>query len=201
MDELRMYDVVVKQKPVGKVSIQISQTPDGRIVSTTNTAVDAEFFLIKYHYEYHGREIWLSDRLMRLDSRANDDGKQLAVSVAVDSNGSRIDVKGKPARSGPIFAMTSNYWRLPDARLTAGNFSIIDSDTGAVFTVRIQRVGSDSVDVDGKRIACEHYRVSGDTAAELWFDHENRLVRQQTVEQGYATELRLVRIRNNVSAD
>ena len=97
--------------------------------------------------------------------------------------------------------MTSNYWRLPDDQLAAGKFSIIDSDTGTLFTVRLQRVGPDSIIIAGRKIACEHYRVSGDTAAELWFDGRRRLVRQQTVEQGYVTELRLARVRDNAARE
>jgi hypothetical protein len=200
VEEVREYEVLVKQSPAGKVSTTIAQAQDGTTVAVTDTTVDAKFFLIKYHYEYHGKESWRGERLVRLESHTNDDGKKLAVLVAVDASGSRIDVQGKPVRSGPILAMTSNYWRLPDFRLATGNFAIIDSDTGTLFNVRIQRLGVDSVVVGGRNIACDHYRISGDTAAELWFDGGRRLVRQQTVEQGYPTELRLVRITANAAA-
>jgi hypothetical protein len=196
-DEVREYEVLVKQKPVGRISTWVTEAQDGTTVAVIDTAVEAEFFLIKYRYEFHGKETWQGDRLVRLESHTNDNGKLLAVSAAVDSNGSRIDVKSKPVRSGPVLAMTSNYWRLPNAELAAGKLSIIDSDTGAILNVRFQRVGPDSLVIDGRRTACEHYRVSGDTAAELWFDGQRRLIRQQTVEQGYPTELRLARIRGN----
>jgi hypothetical protein len=193
--EVREYDVVVKDKPVGKLTTRIAHAQDGTTVTTTDTAVEAEFVLIKYRYEFHGTETWQGDRLVGLNSRTNDDGKLLAVSAAVDLRGSRIDVKDKPHRSGPVLAMTSSYWRLPDARFAAGKFSIIDSDTGNLFTVRLERVGPDSVVIEGRKVACEHYRVSGDTAADIWFD-QGRLVRQQTVEMGYTTELRLARVRD-----
>jgi hypothetical protein len=44
------------------------------------------------------------------------------------------------------------------------------------------------------RLSCIHYRLRGDLMADLWFDGQRRLVRQQMVEHGYATELRLVRL-------
>ncbi|HEX3999447.1 MAG TPA: DUF6134 family protein [Pirellulales bacterium] len=193
--ELREYDVLVKQSPVGKVSIRTAEHPDGTVVATTDTTVNARFFLVTYHYEYHGTEVWQNERLVRLDSRADDDGKKLAVTAITDARASRTDLPGGPPRSGPSLVMTSNYWRLPDQRLTAGDFAIIDSDTGTLFTVKIQRLGTDTIAVDGQNIACEHFRVSGDTSAELWFDGKRRLIRQQTVEQGHLTEVRLVRIR------
>lgn len=193
-EEVRTYEVLVKEKPAGSVVTRTASAQDGITVAITDTTVETSFLLIKYRYEYHGKETWRGDRLLRLDSRTNDNGKILAVSAAVDANGSRIEVKGKPAQSGPALAMTTNYWRLLDLQVPAEVFSIIDSDTGTLFRVRLQRVGPDEVVIGGQRIACEHYRLSGETAAELWFDGNGRLVRQQTIEQGYPTELRLVRI-------
>ena len=193
-EELREYDVSIKQSPVGKVSIRTAEYRDGTIVAVTDTLVNARFFLVTYHYEYHGKETWQNQRLARLDSHADDDGKKLAVTAVTDSTRSRLDVLGNPPRSGPALVMTSNYWRLPDLRLATGKFSIVDSDTGTLFNVRLQRVGAETIPVDGQNVACEHYRVSGDTSAELWFDGNRRLVRQQTVEQGHLTEVRLVRV-------
>jgi Family of unknown function (DUF6134) len=193
-EEVRTYEVLVKGKPAGSVVTRTASAQDGITVAITDTTVETSFLLIKYRYEYHGKETWRGDRLLRLDSRTNDNGKALAVSAAVDANGSRIEVKGKPAQSGPALAMTTNYWRLPGLQVPAEGFSIIDSDTGTLFRVRLQRVGPDEVVIGGQKIACEHYRLSGETAAELWFDGNGRLVRQQTIEQGYPTELRLVRI-------
>ena len=112
-EEIREYDVLIKQSPAGKVSTRITQAQDGTTVAVTDTAVDAKSFLMKYHYEYHGQETWRGDRLTHLDSHTNDDGKKLAVAAAVDSSGAQIDILGKPRRSGPVLVMTTNYWRLP----------------------------------------------------------------------------------------
>jgi hypothetical protein len=199
-DEIRQYDVFVKNKPVGNVSIRISQAPDGTTTECTDTSVEAKFLFVTYRYEFHGKEIWQSDRLVQIDGRTNDNGTPLQVQAAVDSQRSRIEVQGKEPRSGPPLAMTENYWRLPSAAATAGNFSVIEPDTGIVRTTRLQYIGADSVTVEGRPIACNHYRLTGEAAAELWFDGQGRLVLQQTVEQGYATEQRLVRIRPGAEA-
>ena len=193
-EEVRHYKVLVKQKSTGNVTIRVTDYPDGTTICDTVTAVQAEFLLIKYRYDYHGQETWRNDRFLSLESRTNDDGKAISVSASTDARGSRISLKNRAAGQGPPLAMTSNYWRLPDARLTNDRFSIIDSDTGSLFTVRLARVGRETIAVAGRAVACDHYRVSGDTAADVWFDARDRLVRQQTVEQGYPTELRLVHV-------
>ncbi len=193
-DELLEYEVIVKQKSMGKVLIRNHTMQDGATISITDTNVEAEFLLMKHRYEYHGQETWRGNRLVRLDSRTNDNGKQLAVSAIVDSDRSVVNVQGKQRQAGPAFVMTTNYWRLPDLKLAVGKFSIIDSDTGTTFNVQLTDIGSETVVLGNQKVACEHYRISGDTAAELWFDRQGRLIRQLTVEQGFQTELRLARI-------
>ncbi len=42
---------------------------------------------------------------------------------------------------------------------------------------------------------CQRYRLSGDMAAELWYDESERLVREDTVEEGHRTVIELARIR------
>jgi hypothetical protein len=199
-DERLEYDVIVRQQSIGKVSIHVQASKDGSTVSVTDTHVEAQYLLITHRYDYHGQETWRGNRLVGLESRTNDNGTQLAVTATVDSSGSTVNIKGKPPNHGPAFLMTSNFWRLPDLKLAAGKFAIIDSDTGTTFNVQLAAVGSETVVLDNRKIPCQHYRISGDTAAELWYDGQGRLVRQQTVEQGFQTELRLARLSSNATA-
>ena len=45
-----------------------------------------------------------------------------------------------------------------------------------------------------QQVTCSRYRLSGDLEADLWFDGQNRIVRQKTIEDGYPTEVRLTRV-------
>ncbi|HEX4149008.1 MAG TPA: DUF6134 family protein, partial [Pirellulales bacterium] len=137
-------------------------------------------------------ETWQQDRLLAVDNRAVDGGKNLSLRAQVLPQGSTVEVKDAPARAAPIVMMSTNYWRLPPS--TAGKFSILESDNGKIYAVDLQRVGPDEIVVENQKLPCTRYRLSGDAEADLWFDARNRLVRQQTVEQGHATELRLTRL-------
>ncbi len=195
-EETREYDVFVKGKPSGKTAIRITQTDKAATTVSTEASIQFNFLFVRYRYEFHGQEVWRDGGLVRVDNRANDDGKPLTARAVVDAHGSTIEAQGKPAQRGPVLAMTTNYWRLPDAQTAAGEFSIMEGDTGVVKKVRLHRIGPEKIVVGEHQVACTHYRVSGGFAAELWFDEQDRLVRQQTVEEGYLTELRLTQIRN-----
>jgi hypothetical protein len=43
-------------------------------------------------------------------------------------------------------------------------------------------------------IPCTEYRLSGDVDVHVWLDAQGRVVRQQSVEDGHHTELRLTKI-------
>ena len=191
-EETREFEVLVRDKPVGHSRVRISDLDDGTTIAATDLDVAMNVIVYTYRYEFHGRETWQQDRLLTIDNRATDGGKSLALRAQVLPQGSTIEIKDTPARPGPALMMSTNYWRLPPA--TAGKFSILESDNGKIYAVELQRVGPDEVVVGSQKILCTRYRLSGDAAADLWFDTRNRLVRQQTVEQGHATELRLTRL-------
>ena len=84
-DEIRQYDVIVKNKPVGNISIRISQSADGTTTTCTDTSIEATFLFVKYRYEFHGNEKWQGDRLVQMDSRTDDNGTSSSVQAVVDS--------------------------------------------------------------------------------------------------------------------
>jgi hypothetical protein len=196
-DEVREYEVLIKGKAAGKTFIHISDNDDGTTVAATDTNVKIESWLFTYKHEYHGREVWRGDQMLRADGHAIDDGKKLAVHATVSERGSVIEWPGKKQQPAPKLAMTTNYWRLPDMPPGTNNLSFMDSDTGGIETGWLKRVGPEQITVGGQPMACTHYRVVGTAKAELWFDRRARLMRQQSVEDGYPTELRLTRIHDN----
>ena len=196
-DEVREYDVFVKGKTAGKTFVRISDIDDGTTIAATDANIKVESWLYTYRYEYHGREVWRGNHMVDANSHAVDDGKKLAAHATVNEHGSVIELPGKNPQAAPNLAMTTNYWRLPDVPPGTNNLAIMDSDSGAILTGSFKRVGSEQINVNGRPIACIHFRVAGTAKAELWFDDRSRLVRQQTVEDGYPTELLLTRIRGN----
>jgi hypothetical protein len=191
-EEVREFEILVKDKPAGTSTVRISNAADGTTRVVTDVNVKLNYLVYVYRYEFHGDEIWQGSNLLSADNRATDDGKEFAARLVAGSGGSSIEANGRVQR-GPAIAMTTNYWRPPKAGRRA-KINLMNADRGTVHAVTMDVVGPERLVADREVVECTHYRLRGDIEAELWFDQSNRIVRQKSVEDGYPTELRLTRI-------
>jgi hypothetical protein len=192
-EEVREYEVLVKGKPAGNVTTKIADTEDGATTVVTNAVVALSYVVYTYRYEFHGREAWQGNRLMSVDNRGIDDGIKFSARASCDLRGSVVEVPGKAQQAGPTLAMTTNYWHAPLS--TAGSvIQLMDADKGTIHGAHIDGITPEVVEAAGRKIHCTHYRMRGEMPADLWFDSQQRLVRQQTIEDGYPIESRLTRL-------
>ena len=186
-EEVREFDILVKDKPVGASMMRISDADDGTTRVATEVNVKLNYLVYVYRYEFHGQETWRGGRLVSADNRAMDDGKRFSARVSIDAGGAAIKANGRAQRVAAV-EMTTNYWHVPDMAKGA-KFSLMNADRGSVHAVTIQPVGVDKVVVDRQEIECTHYRIRGEIEADVWFDRQGRAVRQKSIEDGYPTEL------------
>jgi Family of unknown function (DUF6134) len=146
-----------------------------------------------YNYDFHGVDTWIGDRLVSFQSHGADGGKKFAVDGAVGPSGSQMTVNQKKSQ-GPAFLFTCNYWRLPPGLPKNQPLPTVDASTGATQNVRVADAAPADVTVGDTVVRAAGFRLTGDVDATLWVDAQGRIVRQQSVEQGYATELRLIKI-------
>jgi hypothetical protein len=193
--EYRDFRVYVDGKPAGTYSMTISRQDDGSFIMSAQADVAVTYLRI-YHYTYtfRGTETWKDGLLQRLDSSSNDDGKRFTVNATADGNRLRIIANNRETAVRPE-AWTTTYWRLPDQRYRNQPLTLVDADTGRAFNVALQYLGLNNVNVAGQVRSCSHYHVSGGFKADVWFDDQERLVRVDTVDDGHAEILELIRIR------
>jgi hypothetical protein len=194
--EARDYQISVDGKRGGESHFRIARRDDGSTVVTCQADVSVRYALglYTYRYTYRGTEVWKDSRLVRLTSTANDDGKQYAVRAERDGNGIRVTVNGEEA-TARADVWTTSYWQLPPTPFRNNNVPLLDADTAKRMAGRLDYVGTSRVRVGGQVVDCAHYRLTGDVRAELYYDGQERLVRQETQEQGHPTVIELLRIR------
>lgn len=190
--ETREFSIRVDGKPAGDYRLTI-RDEDGSITMSAQADVRFRYFLYNYTYHYRGSEIWKDGKLQRLDSNTKDDKKQFEVAAWTDGQLLHIKSNGQERTTRPD-VWTSTYWRLPEARFRNQPVPLIDVDTGKDLRASLHYVGMNSVQVNGQALNCTHYRVTGAVQVELWYDSYDRLVRQESIEEGHRTLLELVRI-------
>ena len=93
--------------------------------------------------------------------------------------------------------MTTAYWRLPPADLLTKPLMIVDVDSGTTRAVQVKTMEKTSISITGQSRECQHVKIDGPSPADLWFDDQQRLVRQKSVESGHQLELRIKQIQLN----
>jgi YD repeat-containing protein len=194
--EIRDFTLWVDGKRGGEYHMTINRADDGSVSMTGQADVRLSFaFGLKvYTYTYRGTEVWKDNRLVRLDSSSDDDGKRFTVSAVPVNNGVRVTANGQEHMSRTDLWLTT-YWHLPDPKQRNGALPLLDADTGKDINATLQYAGEGQLNLAGQARKVTRYRLTGGVQIELWYDDQERLVREDWVEDGRRCTLELARIR------
>ena len=195
--ERRDFSLRVDNKPAGDYQMVITAQGDGTTVVTCQARVEVKKLvgIYKYTYSYRGTETWQGHRLIRLESSTNDDGTRFTVNAVADGNWLRVKVNDQERLSRPD-VWTTSYWRLPEARFRNGAVPLLDADTAQPIDGQMRLVGTEALSIGGQTQNCAHYHVSGKRIeVDVWYDAQERMVRQESVEQGHRTVFELTGLR------
>jgi hypothetical protein len=191
--EVRDFVTSIDGKRAGSYRMTITPGDDGTITMTGAADISLRVVLVRYNYTYRGTEVWKGGRLQELRSRANENGKPSDVVVVPDANGLRVWVNGQEGRA-PADSWVTTYWQLPNAEARKRPQTLVDADTGRVLNATLQYVGASQIAVAGQVQDCAHYRLAGGVQVDLWYDGNDRLVRQEWVEDNHKAVLELARV-------
>jgi len=195
----RQYRVAVDGTDRGRMLMKISVAADGSESMESDTEVIANYLVYKYQYTSRGIETWKAGRLQKIEGKANYNGKVYEMKGAAQDDKLRLQVnKQERVVRGDVWP--TSYWKLPADARKRKELDLIDADKGHDIAARMQFVANEALMVDGKRVACDHYRLSGavkhqgtQVQVDLWYDAEQRMVRQESIESGHKTTIMLQR--------
>jgi len=189
--ETRVFTVRVDGKKAGEYRLAIQPQADGSVTVSAQSDVRVSVLGVAvYTYRYTGREVWKGGRLQHLESSGQEKGKAFAVCADADGQALRVRANGQERRARPD-VWTTSCWRLPEARFRNGDVPLLGCDNGAETQGRLQYVGSEQLQVAGQAQTCSHYRVMKDVPHDLWYDAQERLVRDEWVSGGHRTVVEL----------
>jgi Family of unknown function (DUF6134) len=191
--ETRIFTIKIDGRPAGDYQMTIERPDDHTLMIDARANVFLSYFLVKYRYTYHGTEVWKSGRLVYLNSKTNDDGKQFEVLARADGESLRVRGSGAEQVIRPD-VWTTTYWSLPAVQFGTQAVALLDCDTGRALRGTMQYVGTQQLALPGDVQNCPHYRVSGGVQVDLWYDAQQRLVREVALDDGHRVLLELARI-------
>lgn len=193
-NETRTFAITIDNRPAGTYSLTVRRPDERTFLVDSRADVAISRFFIKYRYTFQGTEVWRDNRLVRLTSKTNDDGKQFDVLAQADGETLRVEVNGQVRTSTRPDVWTTTYWNAPDPKFCHPGAALLDCDTGKDLHGTVQYIGTQQLTVAGQTQNCPHYRVTGDVQVDVWYDAQQRLVREVSLDDGHRIVLELIRI-------
>jgi hypothetical protein len=191
--ETRLFTVRIDGKPAGSYQMAIRHPDEHTFTVAGQANVFASYFLVKYRYTYQGTEVWTDGRLTRLESKTHDDGKQFEVLAQAEGGALRVRVNGNEYTTKAA-VWTTTYWHAPDPKSVNQPVELLDCDTGKTLRGTLQYLGTQQLTLAGEAQNCAYYRARGDVHVDVWYDGQQRLVREISVEDGHRIVIELARI-------
>jgi hypothetical protein len=193
--EVRKFNVSVDGKPSGSYTMQITKNDDGSVGISCDAHVKVKVaFVTAYHYDYTSTELWKDGRVVSLKSTCDDDGKKYQVSATAGDKGLSVKVNGQEKLvRGDVFLTSACC--LPDAKRRDGAIPLMEADDGKEIDGKIQQISSGPMTVAGESVNATRYRLNSLVAHDIWYDGNDRMVRQEWTEDGHKTVLELVSVK------
>ena len=164
------FDVFLDDKPIGYHKFEVDDR-GSRTVLQTEAAFDVKFlFVTAFSYQHQNTEIWSDGCLDAISATTNNNGERLTVSG--EEAEQQFEVSGKQgeiALDGCVRSFA--YWN-PDI-LQADR--LLNSQTGEYEPVNITLDGEEVINVGGRELVADRYRVSvrrGDIY--LWYTQQDK---------------------------
>jgi hypothetical protein len=173
------FRVLLDEREIGRHSYQLRPDDDG-VELRSEARFDVRLlFVSAYRYRHEAVERWQDGCLRGLESQTVTNGKRIAVSAR--EIGGRLSVERPGAtdtHAGCIFSFA--YW---DPRILDAT-ALLNSQTGELVPVRVDRLGTESMTVQGRSLPTTRHRITGTgLQIDLWYA-DSRWVALEALTEG-----------------
>jgi hypothetical protein len=183
------FDVYLDQSKIGQHTFSLK---DNRLTSKAKFSVKV-LFIQAYQYDHLAEEQWQGDCLQGLVAHTVENKAASHVEGQLSANNFVVD-DGKSRQTLPACSMTFAYWNpqiLTQSRL-------LNPQNAEWLDTRVSKLGTDSIEVKGKKIEAYRYRIDGMLAGkpklniELWYTADKDWVGlRSTTPEGYIIQYKL----------
>jgi hypothetical protein len=132
--------------------------------------------------------------LIQVSNEADYNGDRYVIQGSATDQTLNYEVNGE-SKKAPKDIWAASYWREPEAARIGKKVRLLDSDKGRQLVANLERVGTETINVESSRASATHYRMRGDVEVDVWYDRNGYIARQESIESGHKTSLELIKIR------
>ncbi len=125
--------------------------------------------LTLFRYHHTNTEYWRNDRLLKLESATNDDGRKYFVRAFWEDQSVTIKTQDKTYEA-PISLYSSSYWNPIMLRAE----KVLNTQKGDVENIHATHLGTIEKQVNRDIIAVDHYRVEAAVPIDVYYHAETR---------------------------
>ncbi|HLY07130.1 MAG TPA: DUF6134 family protein [Rhizomicrobium sp.] len=127
--------------------------------------------LILYRYDQSENERWADGRLVALNAKTNDNGKEHHITANAKDGKLVIRTDDKMTEAPPT-AVPLSLW---NPALVASGVAL-DPEDGTVQPIKVLDRGEERLLVQGKERPAHHYQIVTGFPQDVWYDDNNQLV-------------------------
>ena len=170
-DGVLAFDIVRNGEAIGTHTYHFDRSDDRTEVRIKTDINFRLFFIPVYRFEHQSTEVWQDGKLASLESSTNENGTPVKLQVHRDEDS--LMVYGE---DGNLHVdreiIPASLWN----RLVLDRSQTLTTISGNVKKFEVEYVGEKELEVRGKKITTQHFRLTGEFERELWYDKDDVLV-------------------------
>jgi Family of unknown function (DUF6134) len=167
--------------PIGTHRVAFSHDGE-RTEFDTEMELKVTFAMVPlYHFTNQRREVWQDGRPLMINSKTDDNGDKLDITLKPDGAGYVRTVNGRVDKldgSTKVLAM----WDQEELEAEPGLFvSVIEDE---LLKLAFNFVGKETMTIEGRQIEADHYRMTGTEERDIWYDQAGQVARVRFERRG-----------------
>lgn len=169
-----VFDVYRKGSQVGTHEMTFRR--DGNdIIAETRFEVSIKVLIVPvYSYLYTSTERWRDGKLVALNASTDDNGEISTLSVTHENGTLQLSGTGGEY-TAPEGLYPTTHWNSG----VKGSTQLINTITGKINDVELQRRDTAPVSTKHGEITATHYAYQGDLTTEVWYDNDGKWVKMR----------------------
>jgi len=193
------FDIYRNNKHIGKHIFSFKKTNSEIEVESEINFEIKKLGVVLYKYYVKGKEIYKDGKLIRFNSKTNQNGKEKYVNVILNNNELNIDgssYKGK----APVEYLLGTWWNHSLVKANAQ----ISAVSGRIIKQKVTFIGKENINIDGKTYKTLHFNFSSidkklskdkKLNTDIWYEEETLNWVRATFKKKGDWEYRLVLIK------